>query len=136
MSTQDEQLRVLAQLEALRQSGDRRAWAKARRLAIVAECCPRTPLVEVMETSPESVLVRQISYGHADIADTERKPWSGTRQGDRGFVWLSAFEDMAARGAAQFIPCRHRRWKIPASSVVELRGRHTEPLPDNRGHSR
>jgi hypothetical protein len=127
--SQPEEWRVLIELEQLRR--DHRAWAMLRRLVIVAPCCPRSPLIEVMDTDPPCVLVRQIAYGHVDPDAADRKVWSGARRGgQKGFVWLAAFERMAERGDKQFVWCHDRRWEIPATDVVTLQGRHVVPLPD------
>jgi hypothetical protein len=112
LSEHDDYLTVLAQLERLRR--DRGAWAKMRRLVIAAPCCARSPLIEVMNTMPPCVMVRQVTYGHIDPGDSDRKPWSGARRGGQGIVWLAAFEQMAERNAKQYVWCRHRRWAIPA----------------------
>lgn len=132
MSEPDEYSRVLAQLEMLRRCGDRGMWANMRRLAIAAPCCPGSPLVEVMDTDPPCVLVRQLSYGHTDPDDPDRKQWQGSRRGDQGIVWLAAFERMAERRAKQYVWCRHRRWAIAAADVVARRGRHVLPRADKR----
>ena len=130
MTGPDDYARVLAQLELLRRSGDRRVWAKLRRLVIAAPCCERSALVEVMDTDPPCVLVRQLAYGHTDPGDPDRKPWQGSRRGDQGIVWLAAFERMADRSAHQIVPCRHGRWRVPAADVVARRGRHVLPVTD------
>lgn len=139
MSDTDAQLAVLAQLERLRQAdkpyGRPKNWLKARRLVIVAACCQRSSLIEVMDTDPPCVLVGQVMVGSVK-ADAERKPWAGVRRGDQGFVWLSTFERMAEERSKQMVPCRHRRWWIPANDVVTLRGRHTLPLSDKPGRTR
>ena len=100
MMNEDEQRQVLAQVDELRRT-DRRAWARLRRLVIVAECCQRSPLIEVWETDPPHVRMRQLKPGKVDPGDTERKPWSGSRQGKLGFEWLSTFERMVERGGMQ-----------------------------------
>ncbi|BBX63030.1 hypothetical protein MSAS_22040 [Mycobacterium saskatchewanense] len=130
MSDPNGYLPVLAALERLR--GDHEAWAKLRRLAIVAPCCKdRRPMIEVMQTDPPCVLVGQLSYGHTDLSDADRKPWAGARAyEEQGAVWLTAFEQMAERGLPQFVWCRHRRWAVSASDVVTRRGQHVLPLPD------
>lgn len=130
MSGPDDYLRVAAQLEKLRNCEDLAVWAKTRRLAITAPCCPGAPLIQVMDTDPPCVLVRQIAYGHTDPDDPDRKPWQGSRRGDQGIVWLEAFERMATTGAKQYVWCRHRRWAIPAADVTAHRGRHVLPQAD------
>lgn len=135
MSEPDDYLPILAQLERLRRSGDRRAWAKMRRLVIAAPCCAGSPLIEVMDTTPPCVMVRQVTYGHTAPDDPDRKPWSGGRRGGQGIVRLAAFEDMAAIGVPQCVWCRHHSWSIPAADVVSLHGRHIMPLPDKPGHT-
>ncbi|WP_322859153.1 hypothetical protein U8D42_03970 [Mycobacterium europaeum] len=128
MNEAEQHLPVLAELERLDRADaavdGRPNWMRVRRLAIFAPCCKEEPLIEVMNTEPPCVLVRQVTYGATDPADTERKPWSGARRGDVGVVWLSTFERMAEQGPPQIVPCRHRRWRVSATDVVNRRGRH------------
>lgn len=149
MNEAEQHLHVLAELQKLDRADQaldgRPNWLRVRRLEIVAECRKEEPLIEVMNTEPPCVLVQQIAYGHADPADAERRPWSGARRaprrpgalGDKGApVWLSTFEQMAEQGSKQMVPCRHRRWWIPAADVVTWQGRHVLSLTDEPGRMR
>jgi hypothetical protein len=114
---------------------DRRAWAKLRRLVIFAPCCKRSPLLEVMDTDPPSVLVwGQLDYGHTDPTNPERKPWEGSRRG-KGFPPPARLATFNERGIKPYAWCHHQRWAIPPDAVLSLRGRRdVTALADKPGH--
>lgn len=139
MSDQHQFTKVLADLERIRLAdkpfGRPRLWLRLRRLVIVADCCKEYPLAEVMSTDPPCVLVGQVEVKSQPCE--ERKHWAGVHgaRGSQGVVWLSTFERMADANARQMVPCRHRRWWIPARDVVTQRGRHILTLADSSGQS-
>lgn len=143
--SEEEHLAVLGELAALEHSdaayGRPVNWLKARRLAIFAPCCQgREPLVQVMNTSPPSVVTGQVKYTPKAIADQDekRRAWQGATQarGERGVVLFSHFEQMVPTEMSQHVWCRHRRWAVPVSMIATARGRHVLPLEDNRGKTR
>lgn len=138
---------VLGQLEVLRQSdkpfgGEPVNWTAARRLAVVAECCPdREPLVQVMNTCPPSVVTGQAGFtptAPALTGDEERLQWQGLTQdrGGTGVVLLSQFESVIPTRMVQHVWCRHRRWAVPVAVIVNGHGRHVLPHSDKPGKSR
>lgn len=150
-AAQPEELqRVLIQLQSLRNADaklhyERPNWLAVRRLAVYAKCClDRDPLVQVMNTDPPCVLLGQVIYSESGLTqfvdgDPDRNPWQGAGQarGDEGFVWLSTFEGLAARGGKQWLWCRHRRWWIDPVAVVSLQGEYSDVLQtDTLGRKR
>lgn len=119
-------------LKTLWDAGDHKAWAKLRRLQIVAPCCKSEPVIEVMNTDPPCVLVAQPDYSGARPDDPERKPWAGVRHGGRkfdgftGIERLAINEQQAAAGGKQvkYVQCRHERWAVPLDIVVNRQGRY------------
>ena len=123
MSSLDE---VAARLEVLRGSGDHKAWAKLRRVMIVAPCCKSEPLIEVMATDPPVLLVAQPDYGGARTDDPQRKPFAGVHRGGTGVERLAAVEQAAERGGHQskIVWCRHQRWNVPLDAIVTGQGQY------------
>jgi hypothetical protein len=80
MSQSDELSRIAVRLDDLHRSGDHEAWAKLRRLAIIALCCKEDdPLIEVMDTDPPCVFVGQATVSESAITkfinDEPRERW-------------------------------------------------------------
>jgi hypothetical protein len=157
MSEPDELSRMAVRLEMLRRSGEHGAWAKLRRLAIVALCCKEDdPLIEVMDTDPPCVFVAQAAISEKAITefvdDEPREPWQGVGRdrGGRGLVWLSTFERMAGTNIRKWVWCRHHRWYIssaparksvvgnaiwiPLDDVLTKQGRRVMSVPDKPRH--
>ncbi len=124
MSEPDELSKMADRLDELLKTGNRQAWATLRRLRIVAPCCPRFTLVEVLSTTPECVRVRQVNAGHIRAGDPDRRRWSGVRSAGLDTMWLSAFQRMAEAGSKQMVFCKHGRWWIHASDIVTRQGRY------------
>lgn len=149
---------MAGQLETLRACGDHRAWDALRRLTVVAECCTRSPLLEVMGTDPPCVCLGQATVSERAATtfagDGPRARWQGVgrARGGQGLVWLSTFEQMAGTNLRQWVWCRHRRWYvsetaapkavtggaiwIPLGVVLTKKGRHVATVADTPGRMR
>jgi hypothetical protein len=146
---------MAVQLATLRRLGGHEAWAKLRRLAIVAPCCKEESLIEVMDTEPRCVLLPPVAVSQnamTRLTDGEpRGRWQGFGRGGGppGIVWLFTFEQMAKTNLKQWLWCRHHRFYIsaapvpkpladaavwiPLDDVLTGRGRHILSLTDKLG---